>query len=209
MRIFLPFLAGALIMWLLLQTCNKHEINTTTVNVDSVQHINDSLQTKIKNDSITHVKYVHENDSIRIFLNKIKEDIETRAAARIVQLTFERNKFRTAAEGRDTVVAFQACERFMKLYDSTLLLALSYKNTIDSLQNNTTDRRSVDSIQITILYESLDALQKQVDYLLNQIKELIATNDILRTQLAKSKRGKWIIASLAAIGGGIIGHSIK
>lgn len=182
-------------------------------NIDSFKHSNDSLIQKIKSDSIDYAKAAASDDSDRQAWLETKEFIEKKLSGKIASLTISLNQYKQAALAKDTVEQLSACAAIADAYDSLYGQALLYKSAIDSLQNNSTGRRELDSIRIISLQQSVDGLQKQIEYMIAQVQTLVYANTSLQAQLSKSKKGRKLLfglgVGLGVIGGGFIGHELK
>lgn len=208
MKYLIPLLAGALLMWLFLQTCNK-EVAIDTRAMDSIKIANDSTIAVYKDSVIKLQVLVNGNDIERNRQQADKEQLESRLTDKIAKLTFTLNKYRTAKEGKDTLQQLINCDEIVIALDSIYSQALLYKLTIDSLQTNGRARRALDSTGIAMRDKTISELQGQVEALQKLLRDAINDNASLRMALSRSKRGRWLLAGLGVVIGGLIGHSIK
>lgn len=209
MKYLIPLLAGALLMWLFLQTCNEEVAAIDTRAIDSIKIANDSTIAVYKDSVMKLQVLVNSNDIERNRQQADKEQLESRLTDKIAKLTFSLNKYRTAREGKDTVQQLINCDEIVIELDSIYSQALLYKLTIDSLQTNGGARRALDSSGIAMRDKTISELQGQVEALQKLLRDAINDNASLRMALSRSKRGRFILAGLGVVIGGLIGHSIK
>jgi hypothetical protein len=201
-------IVGAAIIFLFMRTCNEpatidhHAIDS----LNTIVHIRDSSYSA---DSLKMTATMHQKDSIIAALSEGKAAQYDALKGQIVQLTFQRNKYRTAAEAKDTVGQLQSCAEFMHLADSFYTKAVVYETTIDSLIAATTSQHNADTASITSLMRERQQVREERDAYKNFMDQAIKENTDLRKTLARSKRGKWLMLIAGVIGGGIIEHSIK
>jgi len=201
----LVLLAVIILQW---KCGGKEQPAAKVVNVDSLQAIIKAQANKITADSLDYADFKRLDDSVHRAMIAAKAQIEKAGTKQIVALTFEVNKFKAQAAAKDTSGGFETCIRISELYDSAKIMLAIYKATVDSLEANHTGRTERDSLQIATLYQSINSLQRQVDYLLAEIRELVTQNEELRAALAKSKKGKKWLTALGFIGGAVISGAV-
>lgn len=123
---------------------------------DSLLYIQiDSLKAKITVDSLTKEAERLVDDSDRNFWLDDKQETEDALKQQVVMLTFERNKFRTASEGRDTASAMQACRDYMTGAQDFYAKGLKYKTAFDSIVSEGAKRRAIDSSERALNYATI------------------------------------------------------
>jgi len=179
-------------------------------------HVIDSFNTVVKLkdlkysvDSAGWVANMHAQDAIITELTKSKEDQYDAFKNQVVQLTFQRNKYRIAAGVRDTVSQLQACGEFMHLADSFYTKAVVYEVTIDSLLSATKAQHSTDTATISALMAERETVRKDRDAYKHFMEEAIEDNNKLLIANKRLKKSKWLWFGLGAVAGGSVGRASK
>lgn len=210
-KLHIIYLAGiAVLVFLLYRNCNEERAPAVTqAQVDSLNNAHDSTNALLRDSVALLTIAINKNDSERIAQIQAKELLEKRMTDKIVSLTFSLNKYRAAKAGRDTVQQLINCDDIVQAFDSLYAEALLYKMQFDSVIVNSAGRRGIDSAAIALRDRTI--VQLNSDYLaaMHFLQESLDENLDLRKSLARSKRGKWLVAGLAAVLGGFVGHSIK
>lgn len=115
----------------------------------------DSLKAKITIDSLAKNAERLVDDSDRNFWLDDKQETEDALKQQVVMLTFERNKFRTASEGKDTSAAMQACRDYMTQAQDFYAKGLRYKTAFDSIVSEGANRRAIDSSERVLNYATI------------------------------------------------------
>jgi|GEM_PF-2659941 len=190
--------------------CNSsHPSVIDTHTIDSLAKAKDSTIALYKDSVVILQLKIGANDIDRNREIASKEELEKRMTNKIMQLTFSLNKFRTAKEGHDTVQQLINCNDIVNAFDSIYAQALIYKITIDSLQANGTERRGIDSTGIAMRDRTIADLTSQINALQKLLTDAVKDNADLRVALKRSKRGRWILAGLGVLVGGLIVNQVK
>jgi len=210
-----PFLTG-LIIGLILSCLLFFKLLCNSPVTVRDYHVEDSLkkqiairESKIAADSINYESERRADDSDRNAWLETKDFIEKRMSNKIAELTLSVNKYRTAALAKDTAEQLIDCNQIVEELDSVYLQALGYKKVIDSLQQNATGRRGIDSSEINLLRQQIVGDGQAMQSMVDKIAELIKENEDLRKLISKNKRAKWLLMGISAILGGFLVHEAK
>jgi hypothetical protein len=210
MKLFLPgLLIGALICFLLMRGCGGKVTPIDTHAIDSITANRDSIVTAYKDSVQSYRRAKQFDDSTRNAEMEAKEELERRLSDKISSLTFAVRKYKANAAGKDTVSAMIDCGQIVMELDSIYGIAQSYKLTIDSLTENATNRRGMDSIALSQRDSTISELNKNYDALNHFLQDAVAQNKKLSDALAKTKRGRWLLAGIAALLGGLVVGAVK
>lgn len=209
MKYLLSAIIGALICFLILNTCNKPVEKLDTHLQDSLYRVIDTLDSQRKSDSVAYERELQLDDSDRTEWLEAKEQTEQKLTNKIAQLSFSLAKYKAAQDGKDTVGQLVNCNEIVKELDSIYTQSLTYKAIIDSLQLNATERRGIDSSELNFLRQSIVQDGEIIDQLKKVLSDALVDNQDLRKQLVKSKKGKWILGVLGFLIGGFAGHELK
>lgn len=191
-----------------LKGCN-HTAQVDTHVIDSVNSAHTATVQAYRDSIASYRRDKAANDSERNAQLDLKDAIEKKMATKITQLTFSLNKYHTATLGHDTAGQLSNCDDIVVQLDSLYAQALIYKLSVDSLTANSTTRRSIDSLALMQRDVTITQLQEQYAAVSKLLVDAIKDNADLRTALAKSKKGKWLIAGISALIGGLIVGAVK
>ena len=210
MREIIAWMLVGILLCLLAWQCNTTpKSSNNTAAIDSLNKEISIRDIRYSADSAKWAEDAARQDEIIRSLTQSKEELQQALTGQIVQLTFQRNKYRTAAEAKDTAAQLQACDQFILLADSFYTKAVVYEATIDSLLTAHRNQHVTDSSVISMLMKDREEGKKQTSALQHFLEDSVAENLELRKAMAKNKKGRWILAAIAAGVGGVIGHQIK
>lgn len=144
MRIFLPFIAGLIIGFLLYKVSCNHTGNTTIVNNPKY----DSLLSKSKRDSIDYTKHISVLEYLVDEKTGIADSIYLTLSDQLDRNNFTIAKLRTAKSGKDTASYYKACDTLSIQYPATVKLGMAYKHERDSIINLLKNEQSVNKDEI-------------------------------------------------------------
>lgn len=150
----------------------------------------DSLKAKIESDSLFYETARNQDDSERNDWLDNKDHTEQLLRNQVVGLTFERNKFRTASEAKDTVGAMAACGKFIEQAEQFYTDGLKYKTAFDSLVANAAERRAIDSSERGLVYQGIRADGLMIDTLKSWHQSDVKTINDFANRLKKADK-RW------------------